>query len=312
MKLNDEFKTNCSICNSKNIFFYYSELNLQLYNCVDCGLVFVNPPPEDGEYVDNLEFNYVDLANKYSKKLKKSVDADDNSKRTAMWENSKSCIFKADLEAIDKYLLCKNHDELSLLDVGCGEGHFLMEAKKKGYLCEGLEPSKTHTPKKAENLKIFCGFLKDFRYLKKYDVITVLDVLEHTKNPVEEIKCVRSIIKENGLLMIRVPNLKWLRFKEKMFRVFCILMKKDVLEINPQGIYAPHTHLFNFSEKSLTKLLESTGFKILGFEIINASLSTSSFFKKIFYLLYYACVRILFKISGINLAISLNVFARPV
>lgn len=307
----------CILCNSCNTSFFYSELNLILRRCDDCKIVFVHPLPTDEDYVCNLEINYNSLANKYGGRLNEEKENkldEDNQlmklEKRILWNKKKSRIYQKDLKKIKKYLNDKNQEDIMLLDVGCGEGYFIKEAIKKGFKCEGIEPSKTHIPSKEFNFKIFNTFLQNFKTKNKYDVITLLDVLEHTKNPKKEIENIKRIIKLNGLLMIRVPNLNWLIIKEKIIRLICAFTKMDVLILNAQGIYAPHTHLYNFSEKSLRKFLENSGFRIVGIEIINASHS-DSIFKSFFYDIYYSMITVLFRITKINLAISLNVFAKP-
>lgn len=303
----------CALCASSNTRFFYSELNLTLRRCNRCRSVFVHPLPVTEEYVSNLNIQYDILANKYSQRLK-NIDIDKHNniqeKTQSTWSQKKALIYQRDLEVIKKYLKNKNPKDITVLDVGCGEGYFLRKALKNGFQCEGLEPSKTHTPQKELNFKIFHGFLKNFKPRKNYDVITLLDVLEHTKDPQGELRKIREIIKKDGLLMIRVPNLRWLIFKEKILRLFCAVTRKDMLILNPQGIYAPHTHLYNFSEEGLEKLLETCGFKIIGSEIIKASYS-ENIFKAIFYHIYYVIITALFKITKINFAISLNIFATP-
>lgn len=181
---------------------------------------------------------------------------------------------------------------------------------KKGFYCEGLEPSKNHSPRKESNIKVFRGFLKDFNLNKKYDIITLLDVLEHTKDPLGELNQIRRIIKKEGIIMIRVPNLRWLVIKEHAFNLIKRITNKDISKLNPKGVYSPYTHLYNFSEKSIKKLLDLSGFKILKIEIINAS-KTYNLFKNLFYSVYYKIIKMIYLLFRINLAISLNIIAAP-
>ncbi len=306
---NKKNKDCCPICGNNRISFFYSELNLNLYKCSSCDVVFVHPLPSEIVFKENLELNYIILAQKYSKVVEPSIQKEDPKQRE-IWENEKRAIFKSDLTVIKAYNKNKTQVATSLLDIGCGEGLFMVEAERDGFVCEGLEPSKNHIPSKELKLKIFNGFLKNFKSKIKYDVITMLDSLEHTKDPLGELNAVRRIIKKQGILMIRVPNLRWLMIKEKIIRFLCAVTGKKILDFNPQGIYAPHTHLYNFSEAGIKKILASANFNVVGTEIINAS-HTEKKYKALFYILYYGAVKVIHKVTKINTAISLNIIAVP-
>lgn len=306
---NKESEDCCPICGNNRISFFYSELNLDLYKCSSCDVVFVYPLPSETVFKENLEVNYILLAQKYSKATQSPIQKEDPIQRE-IWENEKRTIFKRDVKVIKAYYKNKTQFAPFLLDIGCGEGLFMVEAQREGFVCHGLEPSKKHIPNKELKLKIFNGFLKKFKPKIKYDVITMLDSLEHTKDPLGELRAIRKIINEQGILMIRVPNLKWLVIKEKILKFFCRVTGKKIFDLNQQGIYAPHTHLYNFSETGIKKILASANFNVIGTEIINAS-HTEKKYKSLFYILYYGAVKVLHKVTKINIAISLNIIAVP-
>ena len=85
------------------------------------------------------------------------------------------------------------HDK-NILDVGCGTGVFLQYLKKKGCKhLEGVEPSLHLKDKTEGNIKIQRDFPK-----KKYDIILLLDVLEHIKDDDAMLKQIASHLKPNG------------------------------------------------------------------------------------------------------------------
>ena len=53
------------------------------------------------------------------------------------------------------------------------------------------------------DLKIFDSFSK---VKKKYDVVILISVLEHVKNPISFLKKISSFLKKNGKIIIEVPN----------------------------------------------------------------------------------------------------------
>ncbi|MBC8495531.1 class I SAM-dependent methyltransferase [archaeon] len=96
----------------------------------------------------------------------------------------------------------------SLLDIGCGKGYFLNEAKKKGFQVQGVEISKPARNFGVEKLglQIYNGTIEDFKPNKKYDIITMYDLIEHLPNSLTSLKKVTSLLKENGLLIVETPN----------------------------------------------------------------------------------------------------------
>jgi SAM-dependent methyltransferase len=95
-----------------------------------------------------------------------------------------------------------------ILDVGCGNGHFLYLFRQNGWETHGTEISEI-SAKYAESLgnKIFNGELKAARYPRKhFDVIVINHVLEHIANPREMLLECYNILKNDGTLIVATPN----------------------------------------------------------------------------------------------------------
>ena len=113
------------------------------------------------------------------------------------------------LEALNK----KNLNNIKILDVGCGGGLVSEGLTKIGatvtgidFVKENISVAKLHA--KKNNLKINY-FVKDFEKEKitsKYDVIIILEVLEHLNNWEEFIKKIKLSLKKNGTLIISTIN----------------------------------------------------------------------------------------------------------
>lgn len=94
----------------------------------------------------------------------------------------------------------------SILDVGCGDGLFFDELSKFGNV-EGVEPDRTLISKDGPHAaRIHCGpFDESFQPAKKYNLILMLDVLEHLRDPEAAVRRAISLSAENGAILITVP-----------------------------------------------------------------------------------------------------------
>ena len=101
----------------------------------------------------------------------------------------------------------------SLLDVGCGDGRFLKEVSMRysDIECMGIDRSSCAIQlAKAMNPRVTykCLDITREKNLKKYDVITAIEVLEHIfPNQLDEfIGGIASVLNSNGRLILTVPH----------------------------------------------------------------------------------------------------------
>ena len=95
-----------------------------------------------------------------------------------------------------KHLLCKG----SLLDFGCGEGHFLKEMSKRGFSSYGVDPSQKKSKKISQSI-----FDKELSNVG-FKTITAWHSIEHVHNLDKTIKRLYDLLSENGLLIVGLPN----------------------------------------------------------------------------------------------------------
>lgn len=97
----------------------------------------------------------------------------------------------------------------SLLDVGAGSGILVEEAIALGFDAEGVEPSACLCERALDHdIKLHHGVLGQVELTKKYDIVTIVDVIEHIDNPVGLLKQARSVLKEDGVILIVTPDVK--------------------------------------------------------------------------------------------------------
>ncbi len=147
-------------------------------------------------------------------------------------------------------LLSQDGTGKRLLDVGCSTGILLCAAKEMGYDIYGIEPSKWAVEYINARLgfeNIFCGSLEDYPVQENYfDVITLMDVIEHFSNPRRNLEIIHRILKPEGKIVILTPDIGSLMARIFKSRWWCIIPE----------------HLFYFSRKTLKLLLEQTGFTV--------------------------------------------------
>lgn len=108
------------------------------------------------------------------------------------------------MQVIERHL--PGRRPLRLLDVGCGDGLFFDRLAAFGNV-EGVEPD-VHlvTPSGAHAAKIHIApFDSKLQLPGRYDVLLMLDVLEHLDDPQGALRCAHNLLVPGGALVITVP-----------------------------------------------------------------------------------------------------------
>ena len=135
----------------------------------------------------------------------------------------------------------------SLLDVGCGNGSFLVRIRNIGWSAIGTELAPPNHLNGTVKKFIYKGdLINNHIAAESIDVVTMWHSLEHFIDPVSYISEIRRILKHGGLLVLEVPN--FLSWQSKFFRT------------NWFHLDVPR-HLLHFSPRSIYYLLEQAGFK---------------------------------------------------
>ncbi len=153
------------------------------------------------------------------------------------------------------------HPKGRLLDVGCATGIFLHEMQQAGWDVVGIEPNLNAADyaRRRFGLQIYIGTLRQVGLPSAaFDVITLWDVLEHLPTPWADLVEVHRLLKDNGLLVIRIPNLESL--EARLFGPFWL------------GWDLPR-HLYLFPRRALVAGLSELGFTVEEFRCIAGSYS---------------------------------------
>jgi 2-polyprenyl-3-methyl-5-hydroxy-6-metoxy-1,4-benzoquinol methylase len=151
------------------------------------------------------------------------------------------------LDEFEKYRKTGN-----ILDVGCGRGWFLEQARKRGWNVYGTEYSeKAIEICEGKGISMKQGELDAAKFDGvEFDVVTSFEVIEHINNPNEDLSEIHQLLRKGGLFYLTTPNFN------SVMRYYL----KDQYNV----IDYPE-HLSYYTKKTLTKTVEKNGFKKVKF-----------------------------------------------
>jgi 2-polyprenyl-3-methyl-5-hydroxy-6-metoxy-1,4-benzoquinol methylase len=229
----------CLLCQGERVSFYLEDplpwgWSKLIYRCADCGGGFVFPMPSREQIQQFYDSSY------FSKREESGFGYTEYDSEGVFL----SRFFNDMLNHLQR-LVQKGR----LLDVGCADGAFLERARARGFEGEGVEMALWAVEKARERgLVVWQGAFEEVSaHLPEehYDVITLLDVLEHVPCPKGFLRGVWRLLKKGGWVFIHTPNYEGsgLRFKSEA------LLTKS------------REHLLYFTPRSLTALLQKEGFQ---------------------------------------------------
>lgn len=169
----------------------------------------------------------------------------------------------------------QNPAELRLLDVGCSSGAFLMAARRMGIDGEGVEisPQAARTARDA-GFRVFTGMLEDAGFPDAaFDVITLIELVEHLRDPRSLLAECRRILRPGGILMATTPN-------GESWTARAMGTRWEVFSLRAMG-----GHVSFFNARSLGLLGERTGFELARLETRHVRLAEKGQFPAPVYLL---------------------------
>lgn len=221
--LNEDLK--CPICNSFDIFDYF-----ELLRCNICSHMFSTNLYDDKYWQDLYENEYNTIRKKHDEKRNQMY------KQEISWINQSK-----KLEGV-------------FLDVGCAHGDFFSFLPQTTTKI-GLDLS-SQVITEAKKLHPDCEFynttFSKFINKNKFDFIQFRGVLQHSVDPINNLKHAINFLNKNGIIIITsLPDFSSItsRFYQKNF-----------------GFYAPKLSPHFFTKKSFEIMLQSLGLEILSYD----------------------------------------------
>ena len=132
----------------------------------------------------------------------------------------------------------------TLVDIGCGDGSFLLEARQAGWTVLGTEVN-DRIP--SPGLEIW-GSIADLRARAPFGCITLWHSLEHFRNPTQALADLSQMLVPGGAFVVAVPDSRGWQAR---------LFDRDWLHLD-----VPR-HLYHFSLPSLRAALDQAGLEVV-------------------------------------------------
>jgi 2-polyprenyl-3-methyl-5-hydroxy-6-metoxy-1,4-benzoquinol methylase len=189
----------CPICDSdkKSLLLTcidntVSKKAFELQECGTCGFVYTSPRPQNsdlGKFYESDE--YISHSN-----TKKGIVS-------RLYQSVRNRTLRQKLELINS-----RQKKGALLDIGCGTGEFANVMKLDGWNVRGIEPGDNAREMAKKNFGLDVQPEEAIANIPagSMDVITMWHVLEHVPDLQGRIQELKSMLKQDGLLIIAVPN----------------------------------------------------------------------------------------------------------
>ncbi len=159
-------------------------LTLELRRCAHCGFIFA-----EGPELEELTALYSGLDD----------EAYVGTQDARVWQ----------MRWLLRRLLARAPWAKTLLDVGAGAGLLVVEARRLGLEATGIEPSHAlvATAGRLHNVEIIQGTLPHAALgQRRFDLITLIDVIEHVSHPVQLLRTCGDYLSDRGLLAVVTPD----------------------------------------------------------------------------------------------------------
>lgn len=234
--------TSCPVCNSasqtiilESCDFLITHENFCLVRCEACGVVYTNPRICEQAIGDYYPPEYTSYAARRDNKLKRYI------------------------KYLAKYIYHDEHQKLAcllrknnvrtVLEVGPGNGDLIKYLYDNGFEVTGIELN-DKCVERIKKMGIVCyqGTIEGIKdKLLTYDAVIMCHVLEHVYHPKISLKIIHSVLSDNGLLYLSVPNI--FSNEARLFGKYW------------RGLDLPR-HITHFSSETLGNLLENSDYSV--------------------------------------------------
>ncbi|GHV28401.1 hypothetical protein AGMMS4952_11940 [Spirochaetia bacterium] len=252
----------CALCGGETFTPHLFCEGFSYVRCTRCGLVQMNPQPEQAEVArryregSGAEYLSYELANEASFLHLQELALED----AGLEEIEEALIHRDTAHRDTARSSCGEESRAALpqaappsvLDIGCATGALLEKLRNRGWACTGVEisPSAEYARNKrgldVRNLPLEENRFPDASANAGFDLVLASHLIEHLNAPASFVAEVHRILKPGGYFMVTTPNIAG--FQARLF--------------GGRWRSAIFDHLYLFSIKTLSRLLTKHGFAI--------------------------------------------------
>jgi len=237
----------CPFCKQTDIYIKYKLLSHNILRCSLCDFMWLDPQPTLGQLNKVYDISYFKNENFFKGNDTTLYGYHDYlAERFTKQEEYSPIILKA------KKLLGNSKEMKPLfLDVGCGLGFFMDVAQDEGCQVSGIEfnISAVEHIRSKYVFPVFLGDILEFPEEQCYDIVSMMDVIEHFQHPLEALKKTSKILKPGGILVLSTMD--------------CDSIVSKLLGKRLEDFRRVNEHLFFFTRRTIYALLEQEGFDII-------------------------------------------------
>ena len=217
----------CDICFSEKSRILWYVHGYKILQCLECTLVYANVTKND-------------IENAYEEGYYRNVYPDYESDRNIHLMNNDIL-----LDQIDKYF-----SPGTLLEIGSAFGFFIESATRRGWKTSGYENSKyaSHIAQVRYQQNVRNEDFLNADIDKPVDIVCLFDTIEHLLRPSIYIEKISKILPQGGGLIVTTGDIDSL--------ISRVLRRRWRMVVPP-------LHLYYYSPKTISRLLEKYGFEIV-------------------------------------------------
>lgn len=218
---------------SKDYFLSQEEFNI--VQCLGCGLKFTNPRPIEtmlGEYYKSQDYI-----------------SHSNTKRglvPTLYQWIRNYTLGSKEKLLNSYV-----SRGTLLDYGCGSGHFLAHCQKRGWKVHGIEPDNgAREIAKSQTERVYKSKeeLLENSPNTQFSAISLWHVLEHLPDLTSVMDFLKAALEKEGVLFVALPNP--LSYDARHYKTHW-------------AAYDLPRHLYHFEKESLSRFFQQSGFDLV-------------------------------------------------
>lgn len=220
---------------ARDVEYCTTDEEFTYWRCVLCRVLFVHPMPTDRLaqiYPDNY-YAYASTSQSLIHRMKDRLD-------------------RRQFRGILRRL---SGPSLSILDVGGGDGRVLsvvrgLDSRVRRTQVVDLDPAAEELARRQGH-EYFCGRIEDYETDQAFDLIILLNLIEHVAEPRSVLRKVHKWLTPDGVALVKTPNIDSL--DARIFR-----------HRNWGGYHCPR-HWILFNRASLTQLASDVGLSVRRF-----------------------------------------------